>query len=155
MIPSVDINMTVQADNCENTITYWVSKQEFSCIIQLLIDSGANGGLAGYEDMLLILPNGEFVNVEGIDNHILNWIELGTFASKVKTNRGICIFLWHNYPRVLTQRRSIHSKFQLEAYGNIVCDGFLDKHQIITPCGHVVPLVWKSGLYYGNGKTNN
>ena len=98
--------------------------------------------------MLLILPNGEFVNVKGIDEHILNRIKLGTFASKVKTNRGICIFLWHNYARVLTQKRSIHSKFQLEAYGNIVWDDFLDKHQIITPCGHIVPLVQKSGLYY-------
>ena len=90
--------------------------------------------------MLLILPNGEFVNVEGINEHILNCIELGTFTSLVKTNRGKCIFSWHNYARVLSQKRSIHSKFQLEAYGNIVCDDFLDKYWIITPCGHVVPL---------------
>ena len=85
-IPSVDINMTIQDPDYENTVTYWVSKREFSRITQSLIDSGANGGLAGYKDMLLILPNGEFVNVKGIDDHILNRIKLGTFASKVKTN---------------------------------------------------------------------
>ena len=56
--PSVDVNMTIQDEECENTITYCISKREFSCIIQLLIDSGANRGLAGYEDMLLIIPNG-------------------------------------------------------------------------------------------------
>ena len=78
--------MTVQDPDYENTVTYRVSKREFSRIIQSLINSGANGGLAGYKDMLLILPNGEFVNVKGIDDHILNRIELETFASKVKTN---------------------------------------------------------------------
>ena len=107
--------MTVYDGKYDNDITDRVSKREFSHIVESLIDKGANSSLAGYEDMLLILPNREFVNVEGIDDHILNHIELGTFVSLVKTSRGMHIFLWHNYVHVLTQKRSIHSKFQLEA----------------------------------------
>ena len=138
-----DVNVSFQDKETDEVVTYRITKREFSRILDSLIDSGANGGLAGFEDMLLILPNGEFVNVEGIDNHTLNCIALGTFASLVKTSRGPRIFFWHQYARVLTQKQSIHSKFQLEAYGNIIRDGFLDKHMLITPCGCKVPFTRK------------
>ena len=66
-----------------------------------ITNCGANGGLACYKDKL-ILENGVFTNVEGIVDYVCICIKLGIFTSLVKTNKGIHIFLWYNYVRVLS-----------------------------------------------------
>jgi len=51
-------------------ITYHVSASRHSTKLGLLVDRGANGGIAG-EDCCVIKTMMRYVNVEGINNHVM------------------------------------------------------------------------------------
>lgn len=91
------------------------------------------------------------VKIVGIDEHLLNAIEMWVFAFLIETSQGARIFLGYHYAKVPTQRTTIHSKVQLESFGNIVDDCHSasgDKQQFETPCGCVVPFISKDGLLF-------
>ena len=115
------------------------------------MDGGASGGLGGTNDSLALRPTGAICHVEGIDQHLLQNIEIWIFATLVWTSHGPRIGLENNYARVPTQKTTIHSKVQLEAHGNLVYDTpkvFGGKQCLITPCGCYIPMVVKGGLCY-------
>ena len=144
------IDMTLNFSNSETKV-YRVSKKNFTTIILVLMDGDANRGLGGTDNVLALYPTGEKVNIVGIDEHLLNAIELRVFALLIKTSQGAPIFLSHYYAKVPTQRTTIHSKVQLDSYRNIVdnlCSAFGGKQGFATPCGCIVPILYKDGLLF-------
>jgi hypothetical protein len=83
---------------------------------EALINSGSNGGLAGKEMHIIeTCDNGRTVDIEGIDQHHMCRIPLGSAGAVVKTQLGPAIAVVHNYA-LIGQGRTIHSVGQIEAY---------------------------------------
>ena len=117
-----------------------------------LIDRGANGGVAG-EDVRIVDQHTPFktVDIQGIDDHQITNVRLGTVGAVVPSQRGDVIVIMHQY--ALNMRgKTIHSSLQLEAYKNEVNDRSAQlpggKQHIRTLDGYVHPLDFKrwSGL---------
>ena len=86
-----------------------------------LVDRGANGGLAG-DDMRKIAMTDRFIDVQGIDNHMVPHLRIGTFGAVVRTKSGSHIILIFNQYAYHGHGKSIHSCLQMMDAGVTVND---------------------------------
>jgi hypothetical protein len=112
-----------------------------------LVDRGANGGIAG-NDVRIIDKSPRTVNVQGIDNHQVTDLAIGTVGGVINTQHGPVIAIFHQYA-ILGKGHSIHSPAQLEAYKVKVDEKSI--HVGGTQCirditGYVIPLSIAQGL---------
>jgi hypothetical protein len=94
---------------------YRVSTNNHSEATGALIDQGANGGIAG-NDCRVIEVNDQphrYVNVEGIDGHVMEQRRLFTAGAVTHSNCGPVILIMHQYAHS-EKGHSIHSSPQLE-----------------------------------------
>jgi hypothetical protein len=79
-----------------------------------LVNQGANGGITG-SDCCIIEVNNQphFVNVEGIDGHVMTKWQLVTAGAVTETNRGPIILIMNQYAHS-GKGHSTHSSPQLE-----------------------------------------
>ena len=114
-----------------------------------LVDRGANGGVAGTDVRIIHqAPSTRSVDIQGIDNHQLTDICVGTVGGVVDTQHGSAIAIMHNYA-LFQKGQTIHSPGQLEWYKNFVDDKSVKvggKQLILTPHGYAIPLVIQNGL---------
>ena len=99
------------------TYTVTASKTQHT---QSLVDRGANGGVAG-TDVCVIFRTSQKVDIQGIDNHQLNDIYIGTVGGVVQTQKGPVIAIMHQYA-LYGKGYTIHSPAQLEWYKVYVHD---------------------------------
>ena len=134
-----------------NTTTYSVSRHERLAVFLSLIDRGANGGICG-DDLRKISLTERSINVQGIDNHQLQGLAIGTFGATVRTQRGYVILIFHQYA-YHGRGKSIHSSLQLEDNGVSVNDrpaSLNGAQSLVTEDGYAIPLDFKNGLAYLN-----
>ena len=112
-------------------------------------DRGANGGVAGNNTRLIShdFP-ARLIDIEGINNHIVPRLKLGTHGAAAHTNQGKVILIFHQYASY-AQGQLIHSLLQLED-NNITVDDHpttLGRSQSLTTSnGLVIPLEFVNGL---------
>ncbi|KAG7345437.1 hypothetical protein IV203_032968 [Nitzschia inconspicua] len=114
---------------------------------QSLVDRGANGGIAG-QDCKVICMSDRTVDVQGIDNHQLNSVSIGTAAGYVNSNKGPVILILHQYALV-GRGHTIHSPGQLEWFKHSVCDKSVHVgglQRIKTADGYTIPIAMVHGL---------
>ena len=83
------------ATGTENIImmtTYNVSTSQHSDNIGALVNHGANSGIAG-ANCCVIKATYSFVNVEGIDNHVMDKHPIVTAGGITNSNRGPVILI--------------------------------------------------------------
>jgi hypothetical protein len=101
-----------------NDVMYQVSNHKQTMLPLVLFDCGANGGVAG-SDTQLIDKSLCSVHIQGIDDHMIKDVPIGTVGAVVNTQRGEVIAIMHQY--AYTGRGgTIHSSGQLEWCGNDV-----------------------------------
>ena len=129
------------------SVTYRVTKHD-TRTVGSLVDRGANGGVAG-NDVRVIDRQSRTVAIQGIDNHQLNDIGIGTVGGVVPTHLGDVIAIMPQYA-LFGKGHSIHSPLQLEAHGMDVNDKSIringGLQRIRTPEGYVIPLNITNGL---------
>jgi hypothetical protein len=88
-----------------------------------LMDGGANGGIGG-RDMKLMSYNtdGRRVYIGIAGDHQMTGKRLGTFCAVINTQLGRVLGVFHQYAHVPEQAKSIHSRCQFQAHGNLVGD---------------------------------
>ena len=114
-----------------------------------LVDHGANGIVTG-SDVRVIAKSHRHVNVQGIDNHQVTDIPIGTVGAKLITQHGPVIGIMHQ-AAIHGQGHTIVSCGQLEYHGVSIDDK--SKHVGGKQCmrtieGYVMPLNFFSGLAY-------
>jgi hypothetical protein len=117
-----------------------------------LMDGGANGGIGG-RDMKLMPYNtdGRCVNIGIAGDHQMTGKRLGTFCAVISTQLGRVLGIFHQYDHVPEQAKSIHSRCQFQAHGNLVGDTvtiYGGPQRIDTLDGYQLPLSIRSGLPY-------
>ena len=87
-----------------------------------LIDRGANGGITG-DDCHVIEqdPNGCYINVKGIDNHVMEQHPIVMAGGIANSNRGPIILIMHQFA-LAGKGTSILSSPQMEWYNVEVDD---------------------------------
>ena len=103
----------------KTSVNLWKLKE----VIKALIDGGSNSGIGG-EDMTLIgyYPDYKKVSVGIAGDHRIVGLRLVIFATAIMTDLGLIIGIFHNYTKCRPQKKSIHSKIQLQAAGAIIDD---------------------------------
>jgi hypothetical protein len=101
-----------------NDVMYQVSNHKQMMLPLALIDRGTNGGVAG-SDTWLIDKSLHSVHIQGIDNHMIKDVPIGTVSAVVNTQRGEVIAIMHQYAYT-GKGGTIHSSCQLEWCGNDV-----------------------------------
>ncbi len=112
-----DINLEgiTYAVKMADLTTYHVSSTSHLDVTGTLVDRGANGGIAG-SDCCIIKVNDQpqhFVNVEGIDGHVMTKWHLVTAVAITEMNQGPIILIMNQYAHS-GKGHSIHSSPQLE-----------------------------------------
>lgn len=136
---------TLGANVCQ--IEYRVSNHTLKKAVASLVDRGSNGGVAG-SDTRVISKSHRTVDIQGIDNHRLNDISIGTVGGTTNTHRGHVILIFNQYA-IFGQGTTIHSPAQFEHYGCDVNDKSVHVgglQRIKTPDGYVIPLEVVNGL---------
>ena len=115
-----------------------------------LIDRGANGGVAGSDVRIVDLyPPSKSVDIQGIDNHRVTDMRLGTVGGVINSQKGPVIALMHNYA-IYGKGHSIHCAGQWEMLGCDVNDKSVKVsgglQRITTPDGYIFPLQFVRGL---------
>jgi len=64
--------------------------------------------------------NDQRVNISGVGNHLVNDKRIATFCAVTSTQLKLVLLVFHQYAYVPEQTQSIHSKIQLQDYGNLV-----------------------------------
>jgi hypothetical protein len=77
-----------------NDVMYQVSNHKQTMLPLLLIDRGANGGVAG-SNTWLIDKSLHSVHIQGIDDHMIKDVRIGTAGAVVSTQRGEVIAIMH------------------------------------------------------------
>ena len=120
------------------------------CSQPSLIDRGANAGLAGSDVRVIFRPgpNGQKTDIQGIGDHKITGISVGTVGGVVTTQRGLIIAIMHQYA-LYGKGCTVHSSTQLEnnhvkVHDKSVLVGGLQS--IATIDGYVIPLTIKGGL---------
>ena len=114
-----------------------------------LVDSGANGGLAG-SDMRVLYKTHRKINISGIDNHEVTGLDVVTAATLLNTSLGKVIGIFNEYA-YLGMGSSIHSSGQLEWFKTLVDEKSIKVGgtQLITTLdGYCIPLLTRDGLAY-------
>jgi hypothetical protein len=129
---------------------YQVTNHKQTTLPLALIDRGTNGGVAG-SDTCLIDKSLHSVHIQGIDDHMIKDIPIGTVSAVVNTQRGEVIAIMHQY--VYTGKGgTIHSSGQLKWCGNDVNDRSIKieggTQRLTTPDGYVIPIDVRCGLPY-------
>ena len=107
----------------------------------VLVDGGANGGLAG-SDMTVLETTFDCIDVTGIGGFTKQNVPIVTGASYIKTTTGPIIGVFHQYAQFQGQK-SIHSANQLRHMGNHVGDTprlYGGTQLVQTSCGQIIPL---------------
>jgi hypothetical protein len=116
----------------------------------VLIDRGANGCVAG-SDTRLIDKSLRSVNIQGIDDHMIKDVPIGTVSAVINTQRGEVIAIMHQYAYT-GKGRTIHSSGQLKWCGNDINDHSIKieggRQRLTTPDGYVIPIDVRRGLPY-------
>ena len=99
-----------------HNVMYQVSNHKQAELPLALIDRGADGGVAG-SDTRLIDKTERRVHIQGIDDHMIEDVPIGTVGAVVNTQRGPVIVIMHQYAYT-GKGGTIHSSGQLEWYGN-------------------------------------
>jgi hypothetical protein len=99
---------------------YQVSNHKQTTLPLALIDRGANGGVAG-SDTRLTDKSLRSVHIQGIDDHMIKDVPIGTVGAVVNTQCGEVIAIMHQYAYT-GKGGTIHSSGQLEWCGNDVND---------------------------------
>jgi hypothetical protein len=133
-----------------NDVMYQVSNHKQMTLPLALIDRGANGGVAG-SDTWLIDKSLRSVHIQGIDDHMIKDVPIGTVGAVENTQRGEVIAIMHQYAYT-GKGGTIHSSGQLEWCGNDVNDHSIKidggRQQLTTPDGYVIPIDVRRGLPY-------
>jgi hypothetical protein len=103
-----------------NDVMYQVSNHKQTTLPLALSDRGANGGVAG-SDTWLIDKSLHSVHIQGIDDHMIKDVPIGTVGAVVNTQRGEVIAIMHQYAYT-GKGGTIHSSGQLEWCSNDVND---------------------------------
>jgi hypothetical protein len=147
--PSVMINRVEYVVKL-NDVMYQVSNHKQTMLPLVLIDRGANGGVAG-SDTRLIDKSLRSVHIQGIDDHIIKDVPIGTVGAVINTQRGEVIAIMHQYAYT-GKGGTIHSSGQLKWCGNDVNDRSIKieggRQQLTTPDGYVIPIDVRHGLPY-------
>jgi hypothetical protein len=106
-----------------NDVMYQVSNHKQTMLPLALIDRGANGGVAG-SDTRLIDKSLRSVYIQGIDDHMIKDVPIGTVGTVVNTQRGKAIAIMHQYAYT-GKGGTIHSSGQLEWCGNNINERFI------------------------------
>jgi hypothetical protein len=77
-----------------NDVMYQVSNHKQTMLPLVLIDRGANGGVAG-SNTQLIDKSLHSVHIQGIDDHMIKDVLIGTAGAVVSTQRGEVIAIMH------------------------------------------------------------
>jgi hypothetical protein len=72
-------------------------------------------------DVRFLATTDRFVDVQGIDNHQMTNVGIGTVAGVVRSNKGPVVLIMHQYALV-GRGHSIHSPAQWEWYKHNICD---------------------------------
>jgi hypothetical protein len=135
-----------------NDVMYQVSNHKQMTLPLALIDRGTNGGVAG-SDTRLIDKSLRSVHIQGIDDHMIKDVLIGTVGAVVNTQRGEVIAIMHQYAYT-GKGGTIHSSSQLEWCGNNVNDQSIKidggRKQLTTPDGYVIPIDVRCGLPYSH-----
>jgi hypothetical protein len=117
--PSVTIN-GVEYIAKLNDVMYQVSNHKQTTLPLALIDRGDNGGVTG-SDTRLIDKSLRSDNIQGIDDHMIKDVPIGTVGAVVNTQRGEVIAIMHQYAYT-GKGSTIHSSGQLKWCGSDVND---------------------------------
>jgi hypothetical protein len=112
--PSVTINGVEYVAKL-NDVMYQVSNHKQMTLPLVLIDRGTNGGVAR-SDTWLIDKSLCSVHIQGIDDHMIKDILIGTVGAVINTQRGEVIAIMHQYAYT-GKGGTIHSSGQLEWCG--------------------------------------
>jgi hypothetical protein len=147
--PSVTINRVEYVAKL-NDVMYQVSNHKQTMLPLAFIDHGANGGVAG-SDTWLIHKSLCSVHIQGIDDHMIKDVPIGTVGAVVNTQRGEVITIMHQYAYT-GKGGTIHSSSQLEWCGNKVNDHSIKieggRQRLTTPDRYVIPIDVRHGLPY-------
>jgi hypothetical protein len=147
--PSVTINGVEYVAKL-NDVMYQVSNHKQTTLPLALIDRGANRGVAG-SDTQLIDKSLRSVHIQGIDDHMIKDVPIGTVGAVVNTQRGEVLAIMHQYAYT-GKGGTIHSSGQLKWCGNDVNDCSIKieggRQQLTTPDGYVIPINVRHGLPY-------
>jgi hypothetical protein len=120
-----------------------------------LVDGGANSDIGSDRDMRILAYDADdrCVNISGVGNHLVNDMRIASFCAcaVTKSQLGLVLLVYNQYAYVPQQTQSIHSKIQMQDFGNLVCDSAIKvggKSRIITPNGFIIPLSFTGGLAY-------
>jgi hypothetical protein len=133
-----------------NDVMYQVSNHKQMMLPLVLIDHGANGGVAG-SDTWLIDKSLHSVHIQGINNHMIKDVLIGTVGAVVNTQPGEVIAIMYQYAYT-GKGGTIHSSSQLKWCGNdvnnhsIKIDG--GRQRLTTPDGYIIPIDVRPGLPY-------
>ena len=115
-----------------------------------MVDSGANGGLAG-DDVRVLETSFQKADVSGIGDTNITDLHLCTVAGVIQTTQGPIVGIFHQYAKY-GHGKTIHSSNQMASFGMDVNER--PKHlkggrqSIVTPEGFVIPLAIRQGLAY-------
>jgi hypothetical protein len=133
-----------------NDVMYQVSNHKQMMLPLALIDRGTNGGVAG-SDTRLIDKSLCSVHIQGIDDHMIKDVPIGTVSAVVNTQHGEVIAIMHQYAYT-GKGGTIHSSGQLEWCGNDVNDCSIKieggRQRLTTPDGYIIPIDVRRGLPY-------
>ena len=116
-----------------------------------LVDSGANGGMAGSDTRILATVPHAFVDITGVGGKVLQRLPIIQGASLVHMiDEGPIILIMSQYAHK-PDSRSIHSKSQIEHFWGVVHDSAKytgGQQLVVTHEGYTIPLHVRNGLYY-------
>jgi hypothetical protein len=95
--------------------------------------------------------DGRHVNIGIAGYHQMTGKRLGTFCAVINTQLGRVLGVFHQYAHVPEQAKSIHSRCQFQAHGNLVGDKatiYGGPQRKDTSDGYQLPLSIQSGLPY-------
>ena len=115
-----------------------------------LVDSGANGGLAG-DDVRVLSTSFQKADVSGIGDSSINNLNLCTVAGVIQTTSGPIVGIFHQYANY-GSGKTIHSANQMASFGIDVNERPKNlvggRQSLVTPDGFVIPLAIRQGLAY-------
>ena len=137
---------------CAHHLSYRIATQEQQTgYMGALVDSGANGSMAGMDTWVLSTVPHAHVDITGVGESILEQLPLVQCASIVDmVDEGNIVLIMSQYAHK-PNSKTIHSKSQLESFGSLVHDSAVSAggHQVIvTHEGYVIPLHVRNGLCY-------
>ena len=135
-----------------NHVSYCITTQDHQAPYpDALMDSGANGGMAGFDTCLLATVPHANVNITGTGRDILQRLPLVQCVSVVDTiDEGPIILILSQYAHK-PNAKTIHSKSQVEHFRGIVYNSVLSsggQQMVVTHEGYAIPLHVHERLHY-------